>query len=119
MHANRLPTNIDRDEARRLPRLSVDVIDLDRCIPAALPDSSHQPNQPKYEDGHENAFGFDAVSGLVQPTPADGPAQQGCSPKPRSVHIARSHESSSSASNTSPCCDDRWKLRRQAGARVG
>jgi hypothetical protein len=60
---------------RWLPRLSVDVIDLDRCIPAALPDGSQQPHQPTYEDGDENAFGFDAVSGLVQPTPVDGPTQ--------------------------------------------
>jgi hypothetical protein len=76
MHASRLPTNIDRDEAAVASAVvPSDVIDLDRCIPAALPDSSQQPNQPKYEDGDQNAFGFDALSGLVQPTPADGPAQ--------------------------------------------
>jgi hypothetical protein len=75
-HACRLPTNIDPDEAAVASAVvPSDVIDLDRCIPAALPDSSQQPNQPKYEDGEENAFGFDALSGLVQPTPADGPAQ--------------------------------------------
>ena len=47
----------------------VDVIDLDRCTPAAMPDSSQHPNQPKHEDGDAGASGVDAVSGLQQPTP--------------------------------------------------
>jgi hypothetical protein len=77
MHAYRLPTNIDPDEAAvASPGCPVDVIDLDRCIPAATPDSSQHPNQPNHDDGDASASGVDPVSSLVQPTPVQVATEQ-------------------------------------------
>jgi hypothetical protein len=35
-----------------------------------VPDSSQQPHQPTHKEGNASMFGVEAVSGLVQPTPA-------------------------------------------------